>query len=295
MSQRRTSSGQTPPRKRTTPTSVTSPSQTIQSPGETAAPQVRRGLPQGSTPSQSEDLRYYDERNSDQERVRETPDIVLTDYPSTKPITDMSKAPLFFGKPGQFDQVTTWCEISFLTNDELSQDKGKQAATMASLFRGQPLTWLAGRKDKDNLLRNYTLLKDAMAEVWGKSEKVKQSDAARKLAYISQRKNVHGYAMELDDIATTLNLDDATKEAVFKRGLKPHIRAALVSSDGYNGYKELVEEAERIDSELYSIRRTSTRQTFGSTKFAGKCNSCGQFGHKARDCRKGSKRENSDW
>lgn len=37
-------------------------------------------------------------------------------------------APLFFGKPGQFTEVTTWCQITFRLQEDLSQDKSKQAA-----------------------------------------------------------------------------------------------------------------------------------------------------------------------
>lgn len=238
---------------------------------------------------------YYSTTSSEtqrQDRVPDTPDIILTDYPNQESLSDMSKAPLFFGKPGQFEQVTTWCEISFLTNDELNHDKSKQAAFFASTFRGPLLSWLSRKANKDNLLRNYPLLKSEVQADWCKSETVQRTDAARRLSYIQQKRNVHGYALELDEIADILKLDDTTKEAIFKRGLKQHVKEALVSSDGYKGYRELVEEAERIDSELYSIRRPP-RRNMGS-KFAGKCNSCGQFGHKARDCRKGPKRE-SDW
>lgn len=228
----------------------------------------------------------------------EQEDIVITDYPSDDPFTDMSKAPLFFGKPGQFEQVTTWCEITFRTNTELSQDKAKQAAFFASLFRGPALTWFAGQPDQDDLLNFYPKLKVRTENHWTKSSTVKKADAARKLSYITQRRNVQGFAQELDELARILELKDDAKEAIFKRGLKQHVREALVASNTHNDYSELVDEAERIDSELFSIRRTSARK-YGSgsgsgSKFAGKCNSCGQFGHKARDCRKGPKRE-SDW
>lgn len=102
----------------------------------------------------------------------------------------MSKAPLFFGKPGQFEQVTTWCEITFRTNTELSQDKAKQAAFFASLFRGPALTWFAGQTDQDDLLNYYPKLKVRTENHWTKSDTVKKADAARKLSFISQRRNV---------------------------------------------------------------------------------------------------------
>lgn len=219
-------------------------------------------------------------------------EIFRTDYPSSEPLTDMSKAPIFTGRPGQFDQVTTWCEISFLTNSELSQDKSKQAAFFASLFRGQVLTWLSKHPTKDDLLTNYPKLKEAARSAWDKTDDIKRADAARRITRIVQRKSVRAYAMEFTQLADTLHWDDSAKQAMFKRGLKQHIKEALVASDTGDTFDELVTEAERIDDELYSIRRFTGRSQPASS-FKGKCNSCGQFGHKARDCKRGSKRDDT--
>lgn len=238
---------------------------------------------------------YYTTSASDEaernEKEDNGSDIVLTDYPSAEPITDMSKAPLFFGKPGQFEQITTWCEINHLTNDELAQDKRKQAAHFASLFRGPVLTWFAKNPHKESLLQNYVILKEAVKVQWDKSDAVKEADAARRISTIYQRKAVSQYALEFTQLADTLKWPESARIAQFKRGLKKHVKEALVSSDNTTTFEELVAEAERIDAELYSIRRPFGRgNTPGRGGFKGKCNSCGQFGHKARDCKKDDKR-----
>src|SRR5436189_81167 len=166
MSDRKRPAGQTPPRARTGQNPLPADTRVNQTIGETSSPVVRRGISVRTTPSNSEQI-----SDTQEQRVPETPtDIVLTDYPNEDPLTDMSKAPLFFRKPGQFEQVTTWCEITFLTNTELSQDKAKQAAFFASLFRGPVLTWLAHHPDKDDLLRNYTRLQSEAKEHYTKSE-----------------------------------------------------------------------------------------------------------------------------
>ncbi|RDH19497.1 hypothetical protein M747DRAFT_342253 [Aspergillus niger ATCC 13496] len=137
-------------------------------------------------------------------------------YPSTKPVTDMSKAPLFFGKPGQFETIKTWCDITFLTNDELAQSNQKKAAFFASLFRGPVLTWFARQKDKTSLLQDYDTLVERVKEAWDKSDRVKEADAARRLTSITQRKAVRNYANELSDLFETLNIDENAKQAIIK-------------------------------------------------------------------------------
>lgn len=248
----------------------------------------------------TDDPHYYTTA-SETSSIQKTPlhqerfdtDTFITDYDKDDIITDMSKAPLFFGKPGQFETVTTWCEIHFMTNDELSQNKQKQAAHFASLFRGQVLTWLARQDNKNTLLLSYPKLKEAVAKDWEKTEAVKQADAARRISTIYQRKSVQQYKLEFDGYADTLKWTDSAKAATFKRGLKQHVREALISSiTGTESYDELAEEAERIDAELFSLRRAprgNFGQRGGRSGFKGKCNACGQFGHKAANCRKQGK------
>lgn len=242
---------------------------------------------------------YYSYTSSEppeKTQVPETPDITLTDYKPTEP-SDMSKGPLFFGKPGQFDEVTTWCEIAFNVSDELAQDKRKQAAYFAQLFRGPTLTWLSKRADKDDLLSNYARLKEACAETWKQKEHLRKAEAARRINYVSQRKSAAGYTREFSDLADILDWGDEIRRITYPRGLKQHVREALITGGPWDTFEDMATEAERIDSELYSLRgnRSSGYRGRGAGgRFTGKCNSCGQFGHKARDCRKGPKRE-SDW
>ncbi|XRM46406.1 hypothetical protein ABZX51_009441 [Aspergillus tubingensis] len=213
---------------------------------------------------------------------RQFGDITITDYPNAKPFTDMSKAPLFFGKPGQFTEVTTWLEVTFLTNDELANDKRKQAATFATLFRGPVLKWFGNldQELKDDYLSAYPKLKEAVQQRYEKSDTVKQADAARRISNLYQRKNVAGFAQELDDLADILDWPDSARAAQFKRGLKRNVREALVATTaGVESYTKLVAEAERIDAELFSIRRPMGKGHGSRGTFKGRCNSCGQFGH----------------
>lgn len=52
-------------------------------------------------------------------------DVIITDYPENNLFTDISKIPLFFSKPKQFKQITTWGKITLQSNTEFSYNKSK--------------------------------------------------------------------------------------------------------------------------------------------------------------------------
>jgi hypothetical protein len=166
------------------------------------------------------------------------------------------------------------------------------------LFRGQALHWLTNElATNTSLLHDYNSFQKELQSAFGVSEKVEQQSAARRIANITQRGPVQLYAIEFRQLSKTLGYTDATAKAQFTRGLKLHVREALITSDQDGDLEDLIEEAQRLDTELYSARRPARP---GQSQGAGqpgargqlKCHSCGKFGHKARDCRnKGVKQE----
>lgn len=53
-------------------------------------------------------------------------------------------------------------------------------------------------------------IKERVAPDWTKLDIIRRLQAARKLPYVTQRKRVHDYALELDKIASSLPFDGAT-------------------------------------------------------------------------------------
>ena len=104
-----------------------------------------------------------------------------------------------------------------------------------------------------------------MILVWGKSEQTKNTDAARRIQYIGQRKSATGYTLEFNKLADELGWDDTIRTVTYPQGSKQHIREAVMTNGSYNTYQQMTDEAERLVSEIFSVRR------FQSGKFAGKC------------------------
>jgi hypothetical protein len=210
------------------------------------------------------------------------------DHRRIDPVEEMSKPVLFYGKPSQLDDVLTFADIKNLTDGNHTDES--QCGLLASLFRGQALHWLTALlKQKPEVLKDYAKFKVQLTTAFGVSDDVRKSQAAQRLNTCSQRGPVQLYAIEMRQLFQTLGCDDATSRAYFKKGLKLHVREALIASGEQDSLNELIEEAARIDTELYAAKRPQRGgQRAGRQGPAGgvKCHSCGKFGHVSRNCRK---------
>lgn len=201
----------------------------------------------------------------------------------------------FYGRAAELNEVICYAEIKFLTDDDFSDDKQKQAAFFASLFRGSALTWLAQeRKTNPALLSSYPELITKTKQAFGHNEASERQQAARRLTQARQRTTVQHFHIQLERDATLLKWDETAKQTTFIRGLKTKTREAIITKgEKYATLSDLANEAQRIDDEVftsnrprYGGRQQGSRQ--GGGGFKGKCNSCGRFGHKAASCKGGT-------
>jgi len=221
--------------------------------------------------------------------IQETPTNLhsLRDYPKSSD-DDMSKPVLFYGKPNQLEDVLTFAAIKNIVDG--NQTDQSQCGLLASLFRGQALHWLTAQMQADpELLDSYDDFKAKLCLDFGLSDSARRANAAQRLATTTQRGPVQLYAIEMRQLFQVLDIKDEQAITHFSRGLKLHIREALVSSGQYTKLDQLISEAARIDTELYNARRPSgggrgRQQRQGSSQGI-KCHTCGKFGHKARECR----------
>lgn len=210
---------------------------------------------------------------------------------------EMSKEEITFtGKANELDQLKLLCQLEFATNTKLD-GKAKQAAFFAKRFRGKALTWLV-RKQKENseLLSSYADLLEATETAFGLSSETRKATAAKQLPNLKQTTSVQAYIQTFDACVDQLTIDESLKKTFFVKGLKLHVREALVASGSYTDYGETREEAQRIDEELFNAKRFSRRSgnrggqggastaREGTGKFRGKCHGCGQFGHRKAEC-----------
>jgi hypothetical protein len=204
----------------------------------------------------------------------------------------MSKPVLFHGKPSQLDDVITYVKVKLLVDGITSEEK--KSASLAALFRGSALHWLTSELTlTPDLLSDYDVFVDKVVSTFGINNTAKIANAAREFANCHQKASVQLYALRFKQLVNILNIPDVTAVAQFYKGLKPNIRDALITMDQDGDLDDVIEEAQRIDSRMYSSKRgtgpfrgrggrSSTTERTGS---GGKCHTCGQFGHKARDCK----------
>jgi len=174
---------------------------------------------------------------------------------STPTRDDMSKPVLFYGKTGQLDDVLTFCTVRFLSEQTVLEEA--KAGYLASLFRGPALSWLTQElKENPRLLDSYSEFTTRVTAVFGLDETAKQSQAARALAACKQKTSAQEYALRFQHLAKAAGVPDATAVAFFKKGLKQHIRTALITQDEQDSLDEAVTEAIRLDSQLFYARGT---------------------------------------
>jgi len=212
-------------------------------------------------------------------------------------VDEMSKPVLFYGKPNQLDDVLTFVSVKNLVDGTTEPEK--KSAALAALFRGAALTWLSQQLKLDSdLLSDYDVFVENVQATFGLSTAAQLAQSSRKYANCYQKASVQLYALEFKQLSTSLNIPEVTATAQFVKGLKSHLREALIINDDANdSLDDVIAEAQRIDSQLFTSKRGGRfKQGQGSKPSgtgSGKCHSCGQFGHKAKDCK--VKREGTPW
>lgn len=162
----------------------------------------------------------------------------------------MSKPVTFSGKPSQLDPCLTFCTVKIIADG--IETEARKAGFLASLLRGPALNWLSQRlKVQPDLLEDYAELQAQLTAAFQLDDDARKLQAARQLAGLHQKGSVHDYALKFATLSDEAGINDATKVALFTKGLKYKVREGLIVSDTAEGYDQTVREATRIDSQLY--------------------------------------------
>jgi hypothetical protein len=179
----------------------------------------------------------------------------------------MSKPVLFYGKPNQLKDVFTYVRVSFLVN---ATSEYQNAPELAKLFRGSALSWLTNElKVNGHLLDDYDTFVEQVQSSFGLSTAAATSQAARKYANCYQKASVQLYAIEFKQLSSLLSIPDATTTAQFTKGLKHNVREALIINDEDGNLDDVIKEATRIDSQMFSSKRGSSGFSRGKGAFRG--------------------------
>jgi len=165
-------------------------------------------------------------------------------------ISEMSKPVLFYGKPSQLPQVLTFATVKFIA-DGITDDTAK-SGYLASLFRGSALTWLTRELEQNpHLLSDWEDFHQKVTEAFDIDPEAKKAQAARQLAQLRQKGSAQDYGLRFQQLAQAAELPSATAIAFFTKGLKRHIRQALIINDERDTLQDAIKESARIDSQLY--------------------------------------------
>lgn len=176
------------------------------------------------------------------------------------------KSITFSGKPSQLEPCLTHCKVKILA-DQITEDSAK-CGYLASLLRGQALNWLTHKLTTEpQILTDYEELEAQLRATFGVTEEALRLQAAKQLSSTWQKGSVREYHLRFDRLASDAGLNDATKLALFVKGLKTKVREALIIADPAETYADTVTEATRIDNEFFYT--TNKRGSRGGGKHSG--------------------------
>jgi hypothetical protein len=185
------------------------------------------------------------------------PDAPSDATPPAKPKRAMSKPVLFYGKPGQLDDVLTHVSLQFAL-DQVTEDRMK-VAHLAATFRGLPLTWLTNTRAFES--DDFEEFVASVQKEFGLSDEAENGKLQRQLATLTQNGSVQSFALRFKQLSTKAGIPDTIAKAQFISKLKPHIqRALIVNNDDDTSFQAAIDEAIRLDSEFYNIRRSQPRR-----------------------------------
>lgn len=202
----------------------------------------------------------------------------------------------FDGKPRHLDEFLLRIEAHIDASRTLRADSRAAAAFILSKLEGDAIIWATEAKRRNpTILASRTGLVEALKKHFEWTTDAQKARAAHRIKNCRQgRRSVLSYHLEFSGYANVLGWDDAAQIAAFQDGLSPQIKKAIVTAGKtFTDLGELAKEASRLDTELFASGSGFGNLSMGGNRgrrsgrsFSGKCHNCGQFGHKAANCRR---------
>jgi hypothetical protein len=174
----------------------------------------------------------------------------------------MDKVPEYYGKRDQLDAWLLHCDLHFHVYPDIeSDDKGVLASTR---LRGDAFEWIRPQlqrymdgnvKDPENthMFEDWDEFKRKIQQVFGShKEDVK---AERDIQHLKQTHSVADFANRFRQHAVQIGWGERALKRMFRQGLKPQVLEEIMrTSVVTDTLDQLINEAIRIDNELYQLR-----------------------------------------
>jgi len=198
----------------------------------------------------------------------------------------MSAPPVkFYGKAHQLQTLINLCKVEFASATTPYLSEETQAAYFAKAFQGDALAWLDTYLTNKGTLGTYQSLKSATLAQFGIPDYQVKEQARKKLEKLHQTGPAPQYINSLELLFGQLGItDDETRNHHLVRGLKSHIKNAVVSQqDEEDSYHTVKRDTIRIDAALYATYQPKAFTPKGQKQI--KCFKCGRYGHKKSACK----------
>lgn len=175
----------------------------------------------------------------------------------------MDKVPEYHGKRDQLEAWLLHCDLHFHVNNDIDDvEKGTLAATR---LRGDAFELLRPRLQRfldetitdeanDLIFEEWPEFKRHLRQVFGQHKQTMVAE--RKIQSLKQTSSVADYTNLFRQYAAHIEWNDDALRRMFRQGLKPQVLEELMrSSAAVDTLDQLIDEAIRLDNELYQLQQ----------------------------------------
>jgi len=177
--------------------------------------------------------------------------------PGSEGATKVATTLTFNGKSEELPGIWFHLTVQSVLDPGLTSD-AKKCAYLASMFRGEPLNWLARQAQlQPALLQDFDLLKSLVDEVWAIPEEARTAQLEIALHRLRCSGRVAEFVVQFDAITDELGWREAPRKTLFMTKLPNAIQEAIILEDSPESYRELKEVAIKRDT----VHRAITNPT----------------------------------
>lgn len=185
-----------------------------------------------------------------------------TPAPATFVDTDtqikLGPPPVFANNSTSLEDLLFYCEMEFAMKPRTYNREPAKVLYLVSHLNKDAFSWARSvLKKNPQAAHNYEAFTIQLCNLYGSNDELSALEAQTKLETLKQTGSASSYTALFEQYTSLLGFNDKAKEALYRRGLKPHLRRALASTnETFEDYDDLCRAAIKLDHNLFAVDKS---------------------------------------